>query len=73
MENTPARKPRDEIIIPLVRREDKNGNDYYLAWPDAPATINLNESMLFVFVANERPIISIRRKERLMSGEKPGQ
>jgi hypothetical protein len=66
--NRRRRRPRDEITIQLTSREDRDGKTYYVAWPDAPATINLQECVLFVFVS-DRPAIAIRRKEDVEANE----
>jgi hypothetical protein len=60
--NRRRRRPRDEITIQLNKREDRDGREFFVAWPDAPATIDLKDCVMFVFIA-DRPAISIRRKE----------
>jgi hypothetical protein len=65
--NRKRRRPRDEITIQLNPREDRDGNTFYVAWPDAPATIDLQDCVMFVFV-NDRPAISIRRKDDVEGG-----
>lgn len=50
-----------EISIPLKDRIDKNGNCYFIAWPDPPVTLNLEQCVFFVFTG-DKPQISIRRK-----------
>jgi hypothetical protein len=60
--NKRRRRPRDEITIQLSEREDRDGKKFYIAWPDAPATIDLQDCVMFVFVS-DRPAIAIRRKE----------
>lgn len=49
-----------QVQIPLFEKEDKDGNTYFVAAPDFPLSVKLNEVFFLAFPNQERPQMIIR-------------
>lgn len=56
------------ISMQMVRRTDRNGEEFYIATPDIPAEIDLSKVAIFVFIDKEKETYRL-----LIQAALPGQ